>query len=95
MSVTQHDLKRLGDLARITIGEDQQADYLDALARIFELVANLQAVVVDGIEPMSNPHDQVADLREDRVTETDQRDLFQQHAPATADGLYLVPQVIG
>jgi aspartyl-tRNA(Asn)/glutamyl-tRNA(Gln) amidotransferase subunit C len=33
-------------------------------------------------------------LRPDRVTETDQRGQFQQHAPLTQDGLYLVPKVI-
>lgn len=95
MSVNQHDLKRLGNLARIAIDEDYESEYVAALARIFDLVAELQAVAVEGIEPMSNPHDQVADLREDRVTETDQRELFLQLAPASESGLYLVPQVIG
>jgi aspartyl-tRNA(Asn)/glutamyl-tRNA(Gln) amidotransferase subunit C len=94
MSVDQHDLKRLGNLARIAIGEDQASDYIGALARIFDLVAELQAVAVDGIEPMSNPHDQIAALRSDRVTEIEQRELFLQLAPATGNCLYLVPQVI-
>jgi aspartyl-tRNA(Asn)/glutamyl-tRNA(Gln) amidotransferase subunit C len=33
-------------------------------------------------------------LREDKVTESDQRDAFQAIAPDTEDGLYLVPKVI-
>jgi aspartyl-tRNA(Asn)/glutamyl-tRNA(Gln) amidotransferase subunit C len=33
-------------------------------------------------------------LREDRVTETNQRELFQSLAPQVEDGLYLVPKVI-
>jgi aspartyl-tRNA(Asn)/glutamyl-tRNA(Gln) amidotransferase subunit C len=33
-------------------------------------------------------------LRPDEVTESDQRELFQSVAPATQDGLYLVPKVI-
>ena len=33
-------------------------------------------------------------LREDRVTERDERAAFQETAPAVEDGLYLVPKVI-
>jgi aspartyl-tRNA(Asn)/glutamyl-tRNA(Gln) amidotransferase subunit C len=33
-------------------------------------------------------------LREDRVTQTDQRELFMALAPLAEDGLYLVPKVI-
>jgi aspartyl-tRNA(Asn)/glutamyl-tRNA(Gln) amidotransferase subunit C len=33
-------------------------------------------------------------LRVDQVTEADQRELYQSVAPATQDGLYLVPKVI-
>jgi aspartyl-tRNA(Asn)/glutamyl-tRNA(Gln) amidotransferase subunit C len=43
---------------------------------------------------MSHPLDVVQRLREDVVTEKDQRDEFQKVAPATRDGLYLVPRVI-
>jgi len=34
-------------------------------------------------------------LRDDAVTETDQRAANQQSAPAVEDGLFLVPKVIG
>jgi aspartyl-tRNA(Asn)/glutamyl-tRNA(Gln) amidotransferase subunit C len=33
-------------------------------------------------------------LREDEVTETNQREAFQAIAPETEDGLFLVPKVI-
>jgi aspartyl-tRNA(Asn)/glutamyl-tRNA(Gln) amidotransferase subunit C len=33
-------------------------------------------------------------LRPDAVTESDQRDHFQENAPSVTDGLYLVPKVI-
>jgi aspartyl-tRNA(Asn)/glutamyl-tRNA(Gln) amidotransferase subunit C len=33
-------------------------------------------------------------LREDRVTEPNRRDDYQQPAPSVQDGLYLVPKVI-
>jgi aspartyl-tRNA(Asn)/glutamyl-tRNA(Gln) amidotransferase subunit C len=54
----------------------------------------LQAVNTDGVLPMAHPLDAVQRLRADIVTEPNQRETFQAIAPATQDGLYLVPQVI-
>ena len=38
--------------------------------------------------------DQVQRLRPDEVSETNQRDKYQQNAASVAAGLYLVPKVI-
>jgi aspartyl-tRNA(Asn)/glutamyl-tRNA(Gln) amidotransferase subunit C len=43
---------------------------------------------------MAHALDVVQRLREDKVTESDQRDLFQSVAPQVESGLYLVPKVI-
>jgi aspartyl-tRNA(Asn)/glutamyl-tRNA(Gln) amidotransferase subunit C len=43
---------------------------------------------------MSHAQDVMLPLREDVVTETDPRALFQSVAPAVQDGLYLVPRVV-
>jgi aspartyl-tRNA(Asn)/glutamyl-tRNA(Gln) amidotransferase subunit C len=43
---------------------------------------------------MAHPLDQMQRLRDDAVTEIDQRDHFQAIAPQTDAGLYLVPKVI-
>jgi aspartyl-tRNA(Asn)/glutamyl-tRNA(Gln) amidotransferase subunit C len=54
----------------------------------------MQAVDTTGIAPMSHAQDLSQRLRCDRVTETNQRELFQSIAPQVENGLYLVPQVI-
>ncbi len=54
----------------------------------------MRAVDTTGIVPMSHAQDVSLDLREDKVTEIDQRELYQRGAPAVAEGLYLVPKVI-
>lgn len=64
------------------------------LSGIFNLIAEMQAVDTTGIEPMSHAQDVPQRLREDKVTETNQREAFQAIAPQTEAGLYLVPQVI-
>jgi aspartyl-tRNA(Asn)/glutamyl-tRNA(Gln) amidotransferase subunit C len=47
-----------------------------------------------GVAPLSNPLDATQRLRDDEVTETDQRDKFQKIAPDVEQGLYRVPKVI-
>jgi aspartyl-tRNA(Asn)/glutamyl-tRNA(Gln) amidotransferase subunit C len=52
---------------------------------------------VSGIEPLSHPIEGVHTLREmrdDAVTEHDEREKLQKNAPETHSGLYIVPQVI-
>ncbi len=58
----------------------------------------LCAVDTTGVEPLTQPIAAVQDvqlrLRDDMVSEPDQREAFQRCAPAVEDGLYLVPKVI-
>ena len=61
---------------------------------ILAMVDQMSAVDTTGVAPMSHPQEMTQRLRADRVTETDQRELFQKLAPAVEDGLYLVPKVI-
>ena len=94
MSLTTDDVKRIAYLARIEIGDNEVQATLDKLSGIIGLIEEMQAVNTDGITPVSHSQDIVQRLREDVVTETDQRALFQSIAPAVENGLYLVPKVI-
>ena len=99
MSLDLSDVKRLARLAQLDLNEDQAAKTLDKLNGIFALVEELRAVDTAGVEPLSHPiaahQDDIAlRLREDEVTEPNCRDDYQKVAPATLDGLYLVPKVI-
>lgn len=94
MSLSMADVQRIADLARIEIGTEDGAQYAAQLSQIFDLVAQMQAVPTDNIIPMAHAQDVALRLRDDRVTETDQRELFQAIAPAVEASLYLVPKVI-
>lgn len=94
MAVDRSDITKLAELARIAISEDTADDVARRISDVLTLVDQLQAVNTDGVLPMAHPLDAVQRLRADVVTETDQRERFQAIAPATQDGLYLVPQVI-
>ena len=94
MSLSLDDVKRIAYLARIAIDDIEAAAVLKQLSGIFALIEQMQAVDTTGIEPMSHAQDVVLRLREDAVTEFDQRELFQSIAPKKEAGLYLVPKVI-
>ncbi|HPU51712.1 MAG TPA: Asp-tRNA(Asn)/Glu-tRNA(Gln) amidotransferase subunit GatC, partial [Burkholderiaceae bacterium] len=85
---------RLSILARLELSAQEAERTLAQLNSVFELIGQLQAIDTTGVEPMTHPIDLSLRLRDDQVTESDARDSYQQVAPATEQGLYLVPRVI-
>ncbi|KIA81095.1 Asp-tRNA(Asn)/Glu-tRNA(Gln) amidotransferase subunit GatC [Chromobacterium amazonense] len=94
MSLTHQDVARIAKLARIDVSEAEIAATADQLNNIFGLIEKMQGVNTDGIEPMAHPQDVSLRLRDDVVTETNQRERFQAVAPQVEKGLFLVPKVI-
>lgn len=94
MSLGPAEVENIAHLARLAIDESLIPDYARNLSDILSFVEQMNAVDTGGVEPMAHPMDASQRLRPDEVTESDQRELFQQIAPATEDGLYLVPRVI-
>ena len=88
------EIRRLADLARLELTEAGAAALQQELNGILALVDQMAAIDTEGVEPMSHPQAAMQRLREDRVSESDQRAQFQAIAPQVEDGLYLVPQVI-
>lgn len=94
MSLDSDDVKRIARLARIETSDAEAQATQAQLNTIFDLIATMQAVDTEGIAPMAHAQEVYQRLRDDTVTETDHRAAFQAVAPATENGLYLVPQVI-
>ena len=94
MSLSTADVEKVARLARLAMNEQEIQAAQAQLNNIFGLIAEMQAVDTKGIEPMSHAQDLAQRLREDKVTETNQREAFQSIAPQVEHGLYLVPQVI-
>lgn len=94
MSLNSADIKRIAHLARIEVNDAEADATLTKLTGILGLIEQMQAVDTTGIEPMSHSQDVTQRLRDDAVTETNHRELYQSIAPAVEEGLYLVPKVI-
>lgn len=94
MSLTPDEVKKIAYLARLSIKEENIEHYSQDLSNIFGLVEQMNAAPTDDIEPMAHPQDAMQRLREDVVTEVDQREKLMANAPATEAGLFLVPKVL-
>ncbi|MBZ8140412.1 Asp-tRNA(Asn)/Glu-tRNA(Gln) amidotransferase GatCAB subunit C [Rubrivivax gelatinosus] len=98
MALTPQDVSRIAHLARLELQPDEEARMLAQLNEFFGIVEKMSAVDTGGVEPLYTPLSAVQDvalrLREDRVTEGNERDANQKSAPAVDDGLFLVPKVI-
>jgi aspartyl-tRNA(Asn)/glutamyl-tRNA(Gln) amidotransferase subunit C len=98
MALTSQDIERVANLARLELRPDETDRVLGQLNGFFALVAQMDAVNTDGVEPLAHPAailGQVAlRLRDDIVSEPNQREASQVSAPAVERGLFLVPRVI-
>ena len=94
MKLTDEQVLGVARLARLGVSDEELGDHAAKLSGILDLVEQLQAVDTDGVTPMAHPLDLAQRLRPDEVTETDQRDLYQENSAVTERGLYLVPRVI-
>jgi len=94
VEVTEDVVKRIAALAQLELDPAELNRLSAGMQNILDLAEQMQSINTDGVEPVSNPLDATQILRVDAVTESDQRELFQSVAPATEDGLYLVPRVV-
>ena len=94
MSLSKQDVKKAAALARIEVTYQEVENALDPLKQVFTLIKEMQNLDTEGVEPMAHAQDISTRLREDIVTEIDQREALQANAPAVENGLFIVPKVI-
>ncbi len=98
MALNPQDVSRIAHLARLELSATEQAQMLVQLNGFFGIVEQMSAVNTRGVEPLYTPLSAIENvtlrLRDDIVTEGDQRAANQRSAPAVEEGLFLVPKVI-
>ena len=98
MALTPQDTSRIAQLARLELSPTEAPEMLAQLNDFFKVVEQMRAVDTSGVEPLYTPLSAVQvvslRLRDDAVTETDQREANQRSAPVVEDGLFLVPKVM-
>ena len=98
MALTSQDVRRIAHLARLQLPASEEPALLAQLNDFFSIVERMRAVDTSGVEPLYTPLSALQQvelrLRDDIVTEFDQRAANQRSAPEVEDGLFLVPKVI-
>ncbi len=98
MSLTSQDIARIANLARLELSSDEGARLLVQTNDFFNIVEKMRAIDTTGIEPLAHPLDAIQEmslrLRDDVVSEPNNREANQRSAPAVENGLFLVPKVI-
>jgi aspartyl-tRNA(Asn)/glutamyl-tRNA(Gln) amidotransferase subunit C len=98
MALTLDDVGRIAHLARLELQDGEPLAMQQQLNAFFSIVEQMSAVDTRGVEPLFTPLSAISEvslrLRDDVVTESNERELNQRSAPAVEDGLFLVPKVI-
>lgn len=94
MALDNSDVEKIAHLARLEINQSDIDEVTGRISNILAMIDQMQNVDTDAVSPMAHPFDATQRLRPDQVTESNQRDALQKIAPATQDGLFLVPKVI-
>lgn len=94
MKVDGKLVRGIAELAQLNLDAHGEQEQLHSMRKLLDLLEQLREADTDGVAPLFHPLDRVQVLRDDAITESDRREEFQQQAPATSAGLYLVPRVL-
>lgn len=93
--ITRDDVAHVANLARLSLTDDEAAVFTDQLAAVLDHAADVEALDVAGVDPMVHPYPLRNVVRPDEVGPTVDRDDVLSQAPATEDGQFRVPAILG
>lgn len=93
--ISRDDVAHVARLARLELSDDELDTYTTQLAAILEHAADVEALDVGGVEPMSHPIPLANVLRPDVVRPSIDRDEVLGQAPEAEDGRFRVPTILG
>ena len=94
MNISKSDIETIATLAQLDVEDSVIDSFVQEMADILSMIHQMQEIDTSEIKPMPHPQDIELRLRMDEITEPDQRSELQLIAPATKNGLYLVPKVL-
>jgi aspartyl-tRNA(Asn)/glutamyl-tRNA(Gln) amidotransferase subunit C len=92
--IDEQTLDRVAQLAQLSVPNEQKPSLKQAMNDVLNLVASLQDVSTDDVEPMAHPLSISQPLRSDSVTDVDRSKIISINAPAVKENCFLVPKVI-
>jgi aspartyl-tRNA(Asn)/glutamyl-tRNA(Gln) amidotransferase subunit C len=94
MAVEKETTRRVAHLARISVTEAELETLSRDLSRILAFAEQLEAIDVEGVEPMTSVTPIRLKQRDDSVTDGNRRADVLANAPDAVEGFYAVPKVV-
>ncbi len=93
--ITREDVAHVARLARLRLTDAELDTFTDQLAKVLDHARDVEALDVADVPPTSHPYPLQNVLRADEVRPSLDRDAVLRSAPATEDGMFRVPPVLG
>jgi aspartyl-tRNA(Asn)/glutamyl-tRNA(Gln) amidotransferase subunit C len=94
-SISRDEVVYVAKLARLELSEEETTLFAAQLSSVIDHVAALRRLDTTGVQPTSHPLELVNVLRADVVVPSLERDVVLANAPATEDGKFKVPSILG
>ncbi|MCP5072237.1 MAG: Asp-tRNA(Asn)/Glu-tRNA(Gln) amidotransferase subunit GatC [Rhodobacteraceae bacterium] len=94
MSIDKDTARRVANLARIEVAEENLEHLAKELSGILGFMEQLTEVNVEGVEPMTSVTPMQLKRRKDGVTDGDMQDKVLANAPDAREGFFAVPKVV-
>ena len=94
--VTQTDVRRIAEYARIGLGESELPQMTDDLNSIIDSLAPITEYDLEGVAPTFHPIGDLSNvMREDVEGTSFTQEEALANAPASQDGSFLIPAILG
>lgn len=93
--ITRDDVAHVARLARLRLSDDELDTFTAQLASVLDHASDVEALDLDGIPPTAHPFPLRNVVRADDVGPCLDRAEVLAEAPASEDGMFRVPPVLG
>nr|WP_321499616.1 Asp-tRNA(Asn)/Glu-tRNA(Gln) amidotransferase subunit GatC [uncultured Dethiosulfovibrio sp.] len=95
MKITSEDLKKVGVLARLEVGEDEVGPLTEHFNSILDYFGKLDELDLSGVDPFTLEDSQPLKLRKDEVVSWEDRDSILNQSPSREGDFIRVPRIGG
>ncbi|MGY6528950.1 MAG: Asp-tRNA(Asn)/Glu-tRNA(Gln) amidotransferase subunit GatC [Cyanobacterium sp.] len=95
MSISQEEVKKVANLARLEISEQEEQEFGSQLNAILEYFDQLSELDTSEVEPTTRAIDVSNIMRTDAQTTYEDRESLLDNAPSRDDDFFRVPKIMG
>ena len=94
MTAVEIDVKYVAHLARLRLTPDEEKKFGEQLGQVLGYVEKLKELDVSNVEPTAHAMPLVNVTRPDEIRPSIPHEDALRNAPATANGLFIVPKIV-